>query len=322
MISKSLKEEILLFAERAKKSAYPVLERSFEIGGMPTVLSIELSDIKAAYRVVYDKTREIVKRVLADPQVYGEIDQIVTVGGSTKSSILREFLSGDFKDIPINYSLNPDESVALGSAMYAKRMKFGDESVNILDCLAMNYGVISDGDRLSFILKAGAQIPHSVTRQYLTEKPGQDAVTLQIYQGMSHLPSECTYLGTLEITGMKTAEDVQGYVNITMSVDSNGLLNIKASTQLAGIRSMELLNVVGASKTSSLVVDDKQLDRWKQFAEKQNNPELNLLLQESPLNREAIADKIRELRGDLSSISRKYSATEIEVEDEVYGGQR
>lgn len=273
-ISSYNKELLLLKAERYKKLGIGTYQDSITINGKEVELILRSEDFIKATEMVYRKTRFLVQQVLADPIVGGSIDQIITVGGSTKSELIQSWLKNDFPEIVVNASMNPDESVALGAAIQAKRAKFGNDSITILDCLAMNIGVLSSG-YITSILSAGDQIPCSNFKLFTTMEKGQKQVALDVYQGLTRFPEECTYLGTLDINNLKVAEDKLGRIVITLFVDSNGLLSIEANIPGTGTRKLELVNVNGVSRSN---IDNKKVTRWKRFAKTLNHDDSECLL--------------------------------------------
>ncbi len=273
-ISSYTRELLLLKAEYYKKLGIGTYQESITINGKEVQLILKSEDFIKATEIVYKKTRFLVQQVLSDPIVGGNIDQIITVGGSTKSELIQSWLKYDFPEIVINTSMNPDESVALGAAIQAKRSKFGNDSITILDCLAMNIGVLSSG-YITSILSAGDQIPCSNFKLFTTMEKGQKQVALDVYQGLTRFPEECTYLGTLEFNDLQVDEDKLARIVITLLVDSNGLLSIEAEIPGTGMRKLELVNVNGASKKN---IDDKKLVRWRRFAKTLNEEDRESLL--------------------------------------------
>ncbi|GHU57843.1 hypothetical protein AGMMS49975_23920 [Clostridia bacterium] len=256
------RERIVLWVEQNKKRGVATYAKETTINGKKVEIRLEPSDFAEAFSKIYAKTKVLVDRVLASPEVSGKVDQIITVGGSTKSYIIRQLLRRDFPNIALNTSMNPDESVALGAAIGAKRAKFGDDSVNILDCLAMNIGILSEG-YVQTVLRAGEQIPCSHQSTFYTVVAGQKSASLAVYQGMTKFPDECTLLGKLMVDDLNLPEDKLGQIVVTLVVNSNGILEILAETPNTEPQKMALVNVAGVSTHAS---DNKQLQRWKRFA--------------------------------------------------------
>lgn len=262
-ISNLDREKILLKAENFKKMGVGSYRETIKLNGKQAELIVTRDDFVKAFDLVYKKTKILLDKIVTDPVVGGKIDQIITVGGSTKSELIQQNLKQDYPQITINVSMNPDESVALGAAIQAKRIKFGDDSVKILDCLAMNIGVLSEG-YIKPLLRAGEQIPCSNFSSFLTMEKGQSQVELEVYQGLTRFPEECTRLGMLNIDELKTPEDKYARVIITLSIDSNGLLSIEAETLDKGLVKLPLLNINGVTEK---VTEDKKVVRWRHFAE-------------------------------------------------------
>ena len=265
-IDETTRKKIFHIAEQWKKQGISSYRSTISLKGQKVELSLNPSDFEKAYKAIYQKTKQIMDKVLEDPSTGGRIDQIITVGGSTKAVLIQSNLKNDFPNIPINSSLNPDESVALGAAIQAKRSKFGDDSINILECLAMNIGLLSNG-QISNVLKAGDQIPCSNFRTFLTMEEGQLGVDLDVYQGLTRYPEECTCLGRLKLDNLETRKDVHGKILLTLFVDSNGLLSIEAEAGASGIHKLELVNL-SDSTTSNHTRASTEVVRWRRFISK------------------------------------------------------
>jgi molecular chaperone DnaK len=276
-ISMLERERIVLAVEKAKKLGVRMHHIPMSICGKDVVLNLVHGDFIAAYTAVYNKTKPLVRSVLNDPDVGGYVDQIITVGGCTKSPVIQGLLRNDFPGSSINAGLDPDETVAHGAAIQAKRLKFGDSTLKILDCLSMNFGVLSE-DLVSVILMQGSQIPCSSTKDFYTMEPGQDVVSLNVYQGVSRFPDECTYLGTLRICGLNPPSDKHGQVFVTLAVDSDGILEITAEGSGVERQKMFLTKIYGQSSTKSPEAKP-EISRWRRFAARLEEPDKQRLLE-------------------------------------------
>ena len=226
---------------------------------------------------------------------------MILVGGSTKSTIIRELLQRDYPDVKINFSLKPDESVALGAGIQAYRTKYGTQDVQVFDVLPLAIGVLSDG-YIAKQIDANTTIPYSAYSVYSTIKDNQDMVSVAVYQGNSVIKEECTYLGNLLITDIprKPAGEVKVFVNL--SIDARGIL--KCSVSVNGKKTeKELVNLLkGDIKKPVNKVANKKLIRWRNFAEtleSEKKSRLTLLLNEyesNPSVEETIVSLIREYR--------------------------
>lgn len=305
-VSLADKESLKLQLEKIKKSGVGLytLTADFKLlDGKGTRVKEELDitadDFRKAAEVVYKKTKAIVDRVIANSMV--DISQMILVGGSTKSTIIRELLQRDYPDVKINFSLKPDESVALGAGIQAYRTKYGTQDVQVFDVLPLAIGVLSDG-YIAKQIDANTTIPYSAYSVYSTIKDNQDMVSVAVYQGNSVIKEECTYLGNLLITDIprKPAGEVKVFVNL--SIDARGIL--KCSVSVNGKKTeKELVNLLkGDIKKPVNKVANKKIIRWRNFAEtleSEKKSRLTLLLNEyesNPSVEETIVSLIREYR--------------------------
>lgn len=230
-------------------------------------IEINFSDFVRATRVIYNKTKKIMDTVLS--RTGTNFKKITLVGGSTKSEVLRALLREDFPGVDINSQLNPDESVALGAAVKAKEQAYGDAGIEVFDILPMGIGVLSDG-YVDPIIKRSQRVPCVETRVYSTTGDNQEEIHLNIYQGNSRMKEECTLLRKVVLKGIPQLAAGEVAVNVTMSVDSNGVLSVRANSGDASITA-EVTNLFGSNvvEEKKLSVDERKLVRWESFAEKQ-----------------------------------------------------
>src|SRR5207249_7467065 len=81
--------------------------------------------LDALIRPVVDRTIAPVKLALADAQLKpAEIDEVVLVGGTTRTPLIRRTVQEFFGRTP-HTELNPDEVVALGAAVQANILEHG-----------------------------------------------------------------------------------------------------------------------------------------------------------------------------------------------------
>ena len=89
---------------------------------------IDIYDYEKSCQVLLGRIRKPIERSLKDANIkLKDIEEVILVGGSTKLSIVRRFVSRLFGRLP-NTSINPDEVVAVGAATQAA-MKERNEAV-------------------------------------------------------------------------------------------------------------------------------------------------------------------------------------------------
>ena len=304
--TRASKEKIILDLERLKKSNRDTLHKysvyvsvdCTDDSHIEQYVDLYPEDFMNSTKVIYGKTKHLVDNVLngVNPE---DISSIVLVGGSTKSIIIKELLKRDFPGITINDSLNPDESVALGAGVQAKRLKFGNANVGVFDILPLAIGVLAD-DMITKVIMKNQVVPYSATRIYSTTSPNQTRIRISIYQGNSSLKEECTKLGDMVIDNIpKNARGKCTAIKVRLSVNAEGILSCYAN--VAGRENkIVLTNLLTGDrnvKQEETNLGDRQLKklrRWRRYAKRldgEHNVELNKLLDIYEKD-ESIEDKI------------------------------
>lgn len=223
-------------------------------------ISFSDDDFYKATKIIYNKTKKCL-----DNTLQGEpIDAIILVGGSTKSKYIREMLATDYPRVLIDTSLNPDEAVALGAASQAKRLKYGSKSIKIFDTLPISVGVLTGirNNKIRKLISKDTPVPYSKTEKFNTVKPGQDFIRVNIYQGNSVIPEECTYLGTIQVDDIPVKEDETASIDVTLAVNTDGVLSCKV--QVCGIeREASLVNILKGKEIKTVSKEDKRIIRWR-----------------------------------------------------------
>lgn len=295
-------EELKLRFEKYKKN----MQYNIQAQLKGITADITSSDWYSAVKSVYDKTKVLLDSVLTEEE-RKNVKSIVLVGGTTKSDILRSMLEQDFRGVTISSALNPDESVALGASIQAKRLKFGMGRIQIFDALSLSIGVLAK-DKVERILKRNHSVPYSETRVFKTSEDNQQQIDLHIFQGNSSIPEECVHLGMMSLTGFKPMPAGENSVAVTLSVNTEGVLKCHASIE--GVeKEVELINLFRSAK--QITIDDKKIIRWTRVANKLEERGKELLINkiEDYKNGKCKAMEVQslvaELRGDSPTIGKR-----------------
>lgn len=171
-----------------------------------------------------------------------EIDDVILVGGATRMPILKNFVSDYFGKEPL-CSHNPDEVVALGSAIQAAL---------ILDDAAVDDMVMTDvcpytlgvevvkqfGNRMAEgyytpVIHRNTTIPVSKEESFSTVMPNQTEVSISVYQGESRRVKDNFKLGELKVTGIPPGP-AGIEVCVRFTYDMNGILEVEAFVPTSG----------------------------------------------------------------------------------------
>src|SRR5215467_2065039 len=112
-------------------------------------------------RPVVDRTMGPVKLALADAKLKpAEIDEVVLVGGTTRTPLIRKTVEDFFLRVP-HTDLNPDEVVALGAAVQANILDRGVSDMLLLDVTPLSLGIETYGGAVAKVIPRNSTIPAS-----------------------------------------------------------------------------------------------------------------------------------------------------------------
>lgn len=271
------REEMLLKIEKYKKLGdfkSIIIHCDFELSnGTKWTGKVELNDedVERATKVIYNKTKPYI-----DDLIDNSISTIVLVGGSTKNKYLKQFIASDYPKFHICDYLNPDEAVARGAAVQAKRVKFGSDDLEVFDIIGNNIGVLADGRIHPVIFKA-TPIPCAETKTFTTTQDNQEQIRVAVYEGSRIHPEECTYLGDLIINDIPKGKKGEVPVQVTLMITSDGLLTAKVSTDNE-TKEVQLINVLGKKMEKDNNSDLIMFSRWEKVANDLDEPDKSKLL--------------------------------------------
>lgn len=233
------------------------------------------NDFYKATLEIFNRTKVHIDNLLRE---YGaNIKGIVTIGGSTKNTLLKDLIAQTY-GIKVYDGLNPDEAVSLGAAVQASSLKFGGSNISVLDVISHGIGVLADG-RITTIIPRDTTVPTSSTKGFGTTRDNQEQVDVHVYSGNSSIPEECVYLGTINIKDIPKGKAGEVYVKVNLSIDSSGSLSCYVISGDSSKKAV-LSNVLGATQSpaKTLTLNEKKAVRWRAFADRLEDENEKLLL--------------------------------------------
>ncbi len=184
-----------------------------------------------------EKCRKPVLQAMSDAKVKpSDIDEIVMVGGMTRMPKV-QWLVQDIFGKEGHRGVNPDEVVAIGAAIQGAQLLLGSKSEMLLvDVTPLSMGLETLGGRLTRLIERNSSIPTDKTEVFSTAADNQTAVTISVFQGESEIarsPSN-RLLGEFNLEGIRPAPRGQPQVEVTFSLDKNGVLQVKAKDKDTG----------------------------------------------------------------------------------------
>ena len=275
-------------------------------------VTLSRSKFEELNAVLFQRCIDTVSDVLKDAGVQnGEVTDIVLVGGSTRVPILQSKLSEMFNNrIELCKSIHPDEAVAIGAAVQGHILatggKGGGEDLGVstdlllLDVTPLSLGIELEGGVMSTLIKRNTPIPCKKTRSYTTVDDWQTEIDVVVYEGERPHIDGNNKLGSFVISGVKKARAGEPQVDVTFSLDANGILFVTAEDQDTGAKANAEIKAesgrLTAEEVESMIADAEKYK--KQDEELAKKLELKSLLEEAIFECNSLAKEKKDAVGE------------------------
>mgnify|MGYP006078644179 FL=1 len=163
----------------------------------------------------------------------GDVDEVILVGGQTRMPKVQEMVKDFFGKEP-KKDLNPDEAVAMGAAIQAGVLGGEVKDVLLLDVTPLSLGIETMGGVMTKLIEKNTTIPTNQSQIFSTAADNQSAVTVHVLQGERDVASANKSLGQFNLEGIPNAPKGQPQIEVTLDLDSDGILNVSAKDKNTG----------------------------------------------------------------------------------------
>jgi molecular chaperone DnaK len=270
----------------------------------PKHLNVKLTRAKLESLVedLIERSIEPCKIALVDADVKTtDIDEVILVGGQTRMPKVQEAVEKLFGRAP-RRDVNPDEAVAAGAAIQGDVLGGDRKDVLLLDVTPLSLGIETQGGVLTKLIQKNTTIPTKASQIFSTAEDNQPAVTIRVAQGERDIFQYNKLLGEFNLEGIQPQRRGQPQIEVTLDIDANGILNVKASDKTTGKE-----NKITIKANSGLSDEEIQ----KMINEAEANAVTDKEQRELIELRNTVESQVYNLRNDVSEVKEYLTEEQI-----------
>lgn len=231
---------------RLSDEPYVQIEEEYmaQVNGESIHLQTELARDKYETMIqpFIDETMEAVHIALEGAKLtINDIDEIVLVGGSTRTPLVQNSLQALLGKRP-HGEINPDLCVATGAAIQAANIAGENIASILVDITPYTFGTSAlgelDGEYTSHlyvpIIHKNTALPCKKTEVFYTNVDDQEQVEVNIFEGEDKDALNNISLGQFMVTGLSEVPSGNP-ITITLDLDLDGVLQVTAKEKNTGL---------------------------------------------------------------------------------------
>ncbi len=214
-----------------------------------------------------ERTRYTTRQLLATSgKEWKDIHKVLLTGGSTRMPMVKRMLQ-ELTGIEPDHTVSPDEAVARGAAIYANyvlasrkesehKPNFDVTNVNAHSLGIHGIDPQTGRKRNRILIRRNTPLPAKQTMECVLKEAGQGSVVVQVLEGESLDPEECSAIGRTVIRNLPGGLPKGWPIEVVYEYGVNGRLNVKAK-----VRGTESETSLELEREDSLSADN--LSQWK-----------------------------------------------------------
>lgn len=228
------RDDLRLTAKKAKESLTSKTEciSKFILGNLTLDLILTQDTFERLIKKLIDQTIQSCELAVKDAEInLKDIEEVILVGGSTRTAAVVKEVSSFFSFSAINNTINPDEVVALGAAIEADILNGDRSDVVLLDVTPLSLGIEMVGGLMDVIIPRNSKIPTKVAKEYTTSVDGQVNLKVTIYQGEREMVGDNRKLASFILNNIPPMPAGFPKIKITFTINADGILKVSATEE-------------------------------------------------------------------------------------------
>ena len=210
-------------------------------------------------------TREPVNQAINDSGVrISQISKVLMVGGSSRIPAVQDLVQSITGTLPFK-GINPDECVAMGACLQGGVLSGSVKGLLLLDVTPLSLGIETLGGVCTRVIERNTTLPIRKSQIFTTASSFQSSVDVHVLQGERPMASQNKELGRFQLTGIRRAPRGVPQIEVTFSIDANGIVNVSAKDLDTG--KAQQITITATSHMSQAEIDRAVRDAQQYAAE-------------------------------------------------------
>ena len=210
-------------------------------------------------------TREPVNQAINDSGIrISQISKVLMVGGSSRIPAVQDLVQSITGTLPFK-GINPDECVAMGACLQGGVLSDSVKGLLLLDVTPLSLGIETLGGVCTRVIERNTTLPIRKSQIFTTASSFQTSVDVHVLQGERPMAHQNKELGRFQLTGIRRAPRGVPQIEVTFSIDANGIVNVSAKD--LGTGKAQEITITATSNMSQAEIDRAVRDAQQYAAE-------------------------------------------------------